>query len=169
MPSTTAIKLTAIANPPVKTVSDSVTNSHTAILPVIVCPGQSEAISLAPEFITPQDGHEKQDCEVNAAKRWIRRSEPKLAGQWVTLLGDDIYSRQPMCETALASGMNFIFTCLPSSHPLLYEWLESLEKLGEVHHLSAIKIYARNAILAKGFFETFAVSRNTNYLIVGKP
>lgn len=109
--------------------------SHTAILPVIVCPGQSEAISLAPEFITPQDGHEKQDCEVNAAKRWIRRIEPELEGQWVTLLGDDIYSRQPMCETALASGMNFIFTCLPSSHPLLYEWLDSLEKLGEVHHL----------------------------------
>ncbi len=34
-----------------------------------------------------------------------------------------------------ASGMNFIFTCLPSSHPLLYEWVESLEKLGEVHHV----------------------------------
>jgi hypothetical protein len=48
-----------------------VSYSHTAILPVILCPEQSEVISLAPEFITPQDGNEKQDCEVAAAKRWI--------------------------------------------------------------------------------------------------
>jgi len=30
-------------------------------------------ISLDPEFITPQDGYEKQDCEVAAAKRWLHR------------------------------------------------------------------------------------------------
>jgi hypothetical protein len=36
-----------------------------------VAPGQSQVISLAPEFISPQDGSEKQDSEVAAAKRWI--------------------------------------------------------------------------------------------------
>jgi hypothetical protein len=41
---------------------------HSAISPVIVAPGKSEVIALAPEFITPQDGAEKQDCEINAAK-----------------------------------------------------------------------------------------------------
>ena len=114
----------------------TVSYSHSAILPVIVAPGQSEVISLAPEFITPQDGQEKQDCEVNAAKRWIQRHGPELHGQRVTLLGDDLYSRQPMCEAVLAAGMNFIFTCLPTSHPLLNEWLASLENFGEVHHLA---------------------------------
>jgi hypothetical protein len=113
----------------------TVSYSHTAILPVIVAPGQSEVISLAPEFITPQDGHEKQDCEVNAAKRWIQRHTRELKGQRVTLLGDDLYSRQPMCEAVLAAEMNFIFTCLPTSHPLLDEWLASLEGFGEVRHL----------------------------------
>ena len=33
---------------------------HSAILPVIVSPFQSEVISLAPEFMTPQDGHENK-------------------------------------------------------------------------------------------------------------
>src|SRR4029453_1515432 len=35
---------------------------HSAITPVIVCPGRSEVIALPPEFIMPQDGHDKQDC-----------------------------------------------------------------------------------------------------------
>jgi hypothetical protein len=32
-----------------------------------------QVISLDPEFITPQDGRDKQDCETAAAKRWIQR------------------------------------------------------------------------------------------------
>lgn len=105
---------------------------HSAILPVIVSPNQSEVISLAPEFMTPQDGHEKQDCEVAGANRWIEHHQSDFEEGSITLLGDDLYSRQPMCETVLASKMNFIFNCLPSSHPALYEWLAYLERLGEI-------------------------------------
>jgi hypothetical protein len=28
-------------------------------------------VPLRPEFIRPQDGQAKQDCEINAAKRWL--------------------------------------------------------------------------------------------------
>lgn len=80
----------------------SVTYFHSAILPVIVAPGQSQVISLTPEFITPQDGCEKQDCEVAAAKRWIATHGGEFQGQSITLLGDDLYSRQPMCEEIIA-------------------------------------------------------------------
>ncbi len=31
-------------------------------------------IPLVPEFVIPQDDHEKQDCENAAAKRWIPHS-----------------------------------------------------------------------------------------------
>lgn len=108
---------------------------HSAILPVIVSPHQTEVIALAPEFITPQDGSEKQDCEVAAAKRWITTHAPDFAGQAVTFLGDDLYSRQPMAEHCLGTGMNFIFTCLPDSHPTLYDWLSYLDGIGEVRTL----------------------------------
>ena len=70
----------------------TVTYFHSAILPVIVAPGQSQVVSLAPEFITPQDGHEKQDCEVAAAKRWLKTHSSEFKGQPITLLGDDLYS-----------------------------------------------------------------------------
>ena len=105
---------------------------HSAILPVIVAPGQPQVVSLAPEFITPQDGCEKQDSEVAAAKRWIDTYGAEFRGQGITFLGDDLYSRQPMCEAIIAAGMNFIFTCLPTSHTTLYERLTSLESTDEV-------------------------------------
>jgi len=35
---------------------------HSALLPVVVAPGSSRVIPLAPEFIRPQDGKDKQDC-----------------------------------------------------------------------------------------------------------
>jgi hypothetical protein len=110
----------------------SVTYFHSAILPVIVAPGQAQVISLAPELINPQDGYEKQDSEVAAAKRWIATHRAEFRGQAITLLGDDLYSRQPMCDAILAAGMNFIFTCLPTSHTAVYEQLRSLESTNEV-------------------------------------
>jgi hypothetical protein len=114
-------------------VNGSVSYSHQAILPAIVSPGKSEVLVLAPEFITPQDGQEKQDCEINAAKRWIATHGDLFMGQAITLLGDDLYSHQPMCEAVLAQQqMNFIFTCLRASHPALYEWLDTLDRMGEV-------------------------------------
>ena len=50
-----------------------VTYVHQAMTPVIVAPGRHEVIPLEPEFITPQDGHAKQDCAQVAATRWIER------------------------------------------------------------------------------------------------
>jgi hypothetical protein len=112
-----------------------ITYSHTAILPVIAAPNCEEVISLPPEFVTPQDGHEKQDCETAAAKRWISNHHKLFKDQPITLLGDDLYSRQPMSQHCLDHGMNFIFTALPSSHISLYEWLEYVEKNGEIQSL----------------------------------
>ena len=44
-----------------------VTYAHTALMPAVVKPKRPQVIALEPEFISPQDGHEKQDCESAAA------------------------------------------------------------------------------------------------------
>ncbi len=36
----------------------SITYFHAAVTPVLVAPGRPQIISLEPEFITPQDGHD---------------------------------------------------------------------------------------------------------------
>ena len=74
---------------------------HSAILPVIVKAGESRLLVLEPEFISPQDGHEKQDCERAAIKRWVKRNTEHLPERQYTLLGDDLYACQPICEVFL--------------------------------------------------------------------
>jgi len=100
---------------------------HSAVTPVIVAPGRSEVIALRPEFITPQDGHTKQDCEIAAAKRWLEQNTARYLQGTVTLLGDDLYAHQPFCRRTLLYGFHFIFTCKPDSHPTLYRWVNLLQ------------------------------------------
>ncbi len=108
---------------------------HGCVIPAIVSPNMKQVISLEPEFIKKQDGYKKQDCENAAVKRWLNKNQQKQYDNPVTLLGDDLYSRQPIGELALEKDYNFIFVCRETSHKTLYEWLEFLDKSGEVKTL----------------------------------
>jgi len=101
---------------------------HSAITPVIVHPNSHDVIALRPEFVKPQDGHAKQDCELAAAKRWLEKNGGYYRRFAPTLLGDDLYSRQPFCKQAITNGYHFILVCKPASHKFLYEWLNGLEE-----------------------------------------
>jgi hypothetical protein len=103
------------------------TYSHSVITPVIVAPGNNNVIPLQPEFITPQDGHKKQDCENVAAKRWIRQYSQEYSQFGFTILGDDLYCKQPLCELMLNQNFDFILVCKPDSHKTLYQWIEGLD------------------------------------------
>jgi hypothetical protein len=57
---------------------------HSVLTPVIVQPGNPQVLALEPEFIVPQDGHAKQDCEIQAATP-VRNRGP-VAGWNSTLI-----------------------------------------------------------------------------------
>ena len=102
-------------------------NYHALLSATIVAPGYIRVLPLEPEFITPQDGHEKQDCENAAIKRWLDAHGQQYASYKQIYLGDDLMSRQPICAKVQDVGANFIFTAKPSSHKTLYEWIEGAE------------------------------------------
>jgi len=108
---------------------------HTVVTPVIVAPGQSRVVPLPPEFVVAQDGQEKQDCELAAAKRWLTAWGSHYAPRRITLLGDDLYCHQPFCEAVRQQQMDFLFVCKPDSHALLYEWVADFTRTGEVQTL----------------------------------
>jgi hypothetical protein len=112
-----------------------VTHFHSAITPVIVSPGHSQVLPLRPEFITPQDGHVKQDCEIAAAKRWLQAHAQRYSTGNDTLLGDDLYAHQPFCRQVLLHNFHFLFTCKPTSHPYLSRWVGALEEGRDLHSL----------------------------------
>ena len=110
-----------------------VTYFHTALTPVLVKPGCDKVIALSPEFVHPQDGVEKQDCELNAAKRWLAEHGDDYSARKVTILGDDLYCHEPFCVDLIAQGFGFILVCKETSHPITYEWLDDLQRNGAVH------------------------------------
>jgi hypothetical protein len=110
-----------------------ITYYHTAVTPVVAAPGFDKVIPLPPECIIPQDGHIKQDCEINASKRWIIKHGKRLSPLGITILGDDLYSRQPFCNLLIKNGFHFILVCKPDSHKTLYEWVNLLEPGTDLH------------------------------------
>ncbi len=100
---------------------------HSMLAATLVAPGHDKVIPLEPEFIVPQDGTEKQDCESVAAKRWLAAHGQRYADLGAVFLGDDLFSRQPLCEAVQKVGGSFIFVCKPSSHKLIEEYLSGAE------------------------------------------
>ena len=100
---------------------------HAMLAATMVAPGHDKVIPLEPEFIVPQDGTVKQDCENMAAKRWLAAHGQRYGALDAVYLGDDLFSRQPLCQAVLDAGGHFIFVCKPSSHPLIQEYLSGAD------------------------------------------
>jgi Transposase DDE domain len=100
---------------------------HSFLGASIVAPGHQQVLPLPPEFIAPQDGAAKQDCERNAAKRWLTRHGPAVAHLRAVFLGDDLFACQPIAAAVREQGGNFIFTCKPASHQTITEYLTGAE------------------------------------------
>ena len=98
---------------------------HAFLGATIVAPGHQQALPLPPEFIAPQDGAEEQDCERNAAKRWLARYGRSVAHLRPIFLGDDLFACQRVAAAIQQNGGNFILTCKPSSHQTITEYLHS--------------------------------------------
>ena len=123
-----------------------VSYQHTVLPPVVVTPGRNQVVCLEPEFIVPQDGHDKQDCETAVAKRLLTTHGKRYQALNATLLGDDLYSRQPLCEAALSAGLNFLFVCKPSSHAALYEWVDDFTRAGTVKTHQVVRRTGRRVL-----------------------
>lgn len=96
---------------------------HMMLAATMVAPGHNMALPLMPEFIAPQDGTEKQDCERAAGKRWLEAHSERVADLRPVYLGDDLFASQPMAASVLASGGDFLFVCKQDSHKTVYDYV----------------------------------------------
>lgn len=108
---------------------------HQILQSVIVHPDCKQVLPLAPESIQNTDGTDKQDCEINAGKRLIkkiRKRHPKLK---LVFVGDDLYSNQPFIDELKTVNMSFILVAKPSNHKILYEWFTELKNMDATKHM----------------------------------
>ena len=100
---------------------------HQMVAATVVAPGRAQSLPLPPEFVAPQDGAAKQDCERQAVKRWLRSHGDRCAALRPVYLGDDLYACQPVCRAMLDAGGDFLLTAKPASHKTLYEYLDGID------------------------------------------
>ena len=108
-----------------------VTYSHQMLGAVLVHPDFREVIPLAPEPIIKQDGATKNDCERNAAKRFLeklRRDHPHLK---VIVIEDGLASNGPHIRALQDKDCHFILGAKSGDHASLFQALTDGVDSGE--------------------------------------
>jgi hypothetical protein len=133
--------------------------SHQILQATIVHPDLRQVIPLAPEFIGNEDGHDKQDCEINAAKRLIARLRASAEQLPYIIVGDGLYSKQPFVLLLMQKPqpLHFILVAKPADHKDLFanvvglrrgkllERKELLDKHGRRHRYEWVNEVPLNA------------------------
>ena len=92
---------------------------------VLIHPEHKEVIPLAPEPIVKGDGDTKNDCERNAAKRWLsdlRKEHPKLK---ILIVEDGLASNFPHLSLLDSLKMSYVIGVKPGDHAYLFDYLKS--------------------------------------------
>ena len=98
-----------------------VSYSHQLMGGAIVHPDFKEVIPLMPEAIIKQDGVSKNDCERNAAKRFllqVRRDHPNLP---LIITEDGLSSNAPHISALKAGDFRFILGVKAGDHAYLFD------------------------------------------------
>lgn len=102
----------------------------------IVHPNRKEVISLCLEPIEKQDGEEKNDCERNAAKRWLkefRREHPHLQ---VIIIEDGLSSNAPHIRDLKKNNCHFILGAKEGDHTFLFNYVNEAAAKGKTTELT---------------------------------
>lgn len=87
------------------------------------------AISVETEFILNSDGASKQDCELTAFYRMVKRLKKQFPQLKICLLLDSLYAAAPVMNTLNKYRWKYIITFKEGSMPDRYDEFTRLEKL----------------------------------------
>ena len=110
----------------------SMTYAHQMLGAAIIHPDQRAVIPLMPEPITNRDGTDKNDCERNAAKRFVaklRQDHPHLK---FIVTEDSLSANAPHIETLHAHDLRYILGVKEGDHAYLFQQIEAAEHAGRV-------------------------------------
>jgi len=106
--------------------------SHQVLQGGIMHPDCSEIIPFMPEQIVNADGLTKQDCEINAAKRFLDKLHRDFPQLGLLMGGDALFSKQPIIENVLSHHMHYLFAAKPEDHKYM---MECLGMYAQINHI----------------------------------
>jgi hypothetical protein len=113
----------------------STTYSHCVLQGGIMHPDCAQIIPFMPEQIVNTDGSTKQDCEMNAAKRFLEKLRQGFPQLGLLIGGDALFSKQPIIEDVLHYKMHYLFAAKPSDHTYMMEWLDTYDQLHDIQFI----------------------------------
>lgn len=122
------------------------THLRTILDPAIVHPDLREVIPFMPEPIIKQDGQQKNDCERNAAKRFLEKLRLDHPHLKLIVIEDGLSSNAPHIRDILRHNMHFILGAKEGDHAFLFEYVLQAEKDGRVtmhEHLDKVGVRHR--------------------------
>ncbi len=110
----------------------NISYGHSVLQGAIMHADKKQVLPLMPEAIQNTDGSSKQDCESNAAKRFIKALKKAHPRQGFIIGGDGLMSHQPMMETVIEQGMHCLFVAKRGDHSYLFDWIEAFDTLPSI-------------------------------------
>jgi len=110
----------------------AVTYAHQMLGAALIHPDQRAVIPLMPEPIVNRDGTEKNDCERNAAKRFVaklRQDHPHLK---FIVTEDSLSSNAPHIATLQAYDLRYLLGVKEGDHAYLFQQTKVAEQAGRV-------------------------------------
>jgi hypothetical protein len=98
-----------------------VTYYHQMMGAVIIHPNRREVIPLMPEPIIKQDGETKNDCERNAAKRFLAQLKQDYPHLSFTITEDALSPNAPHIRELKKHGFHYILGVKEGDHEYLFE------------------------------------------------
>ena len=147
----------------------TITYAHQLLGAALIHPDKREVIPLMPEPIVKPDGASKNDCERNAAKRFLtkfRQDHPHLQ---VIVTEDSLSSNAPHIEMLHEHNVHYLLGVKEGDHAFLWQQVTQAEQAGRVtyyerqdaatgaHHrfrfVSNLPLNASHAALRVNFIE----------------
>ncbi|VAX23616.1 hypothetical protein MNBD_IGNAVI01-3169 [hydrothermal vent metagenome] len=110
----------------------SITYHHGVLQGAFMHPDKKQIVPVMPEPIANGDGQKKQDCEINAAKRFIRKLKADHPRLGMIITGDGLFSKGPMIRQVLDEKMHFLFVAKPADHKYMMDWIAGFDSLSQV-------------------------------------
>jgi hypothetical protein len=104
--------------------------SHQMLGGAIVHPDSPVVIPLAPEPIIKQDGTTKNDCERNAAKRFLAQVRQDHPAVPFIVVEDALSSNAPHIRELQKHNMRFILGVKEGDHPFLFDQVRIAQEAG---------------------------------------
>ena len=113
---------------------------HQMLAAVLAHPLLKQVIPMTVEGILKQDGEVKNDCEINAVKRLLKRLKSDHPKMGFVVCGDALYANGPLINLLIQYDMSYILNVKPGGHKVLFKTVDERDARGKVTYYTYTEI-----------------------------